>query len=181
MSRPAGLCFAAIWRAAQAPCADDLTGALGLSRSNVSTALKELRDWGLIARVRAPGDRKEYYTADPDAHAVLLAMLAAFQRRSLTPAVERLLAAESVANDARAAAMHSVLGALSDGLAEFAAQPPGDGVTTADKTRPRAARRRKRSGRRSAPYSVSGLHYQNSNLFRSNSVTCLPQRKPETL
>src|SRR5690606_42036728 len=42
ISRPAGQCFAAIWRAAQPPCADDLTQALGLSRSNVSTALKEL-------------------------------------------------------------------------------------------------------------------------------------------
>ena len=133
LSRPAGLCFAAIWRAAQAPCADDLTGALGLSRSNVSTALKELRDWGLIARVRAPGDRKEYYTPDPDAQAVLLTMLAAFQRRSLAPAVERLLAAESVANDARAAAMHGVLSTLSDSLAEFAAQPRGDRSTFADK------------------------------------------------
>ena len=133
LSRPAGLCFAAIWRAAQAPCADDLTGSLGLSRSNVSIALKELRDWGLIARVRAPGDRKEYYTADPDAQAVLLTMLTAFQRRSLAPAVERLLAAESVANDARAAAMHAVLGTLCDSLAEFAAQPHGDKSTVADK------------------------------------------------
>ena len=144
LSRPAGLCFAAIWRAAQAPCADDLTGALGLSRSNVSTALKELRDWGLIARVRAPGDRKEYYTADPDARAVILTMLAAFQRRSLTPAVERLLAAESVANDARAAAMRSVLGTLSDRLAEFAAQPPGDGAANPEKTPSEGGKKKKK-------------------------------------
>ena len=40
LSRPAGQCFAAIWRAAQAPCADDLTEGLGLSRSNVSSAAR---------------------------------------------------------------------------------------------------------------------------------------------
>lgn len=122
LSRPAGLCFAAIWRAAQAPCADDLTAALGLSRSNVSTALKELRDWGLVSRVRAPGDRKEYFAADPDPWQVLAAMLGAFQRRALSPAIDRLLAAEE-GGDARAAALHAALSPLSDRLAALAALP----------------------------------------------------------
>lgn len=125
LSRPAGLCFAAIWRAAQAPCADDLTEGLGLSRSNVSTALKELRDWGLVARVRAPGDRKEYFAADPDPLTVLGAMMGAFQRRALAPAVDRLLAAEE-SGDARAAALHAALAPLSDRLAAFAALPVKD-------------------------------------------------------
>lgn len=123
LSRPAGLCFAAIWRAAQAPCADDLTEALGLSRSNVSTALKELRDWGLVSRVRAPGDRKEYFAADPDPATILTAMMGAFQRRALAPAVDRLLSAEE-SGDARAAALHAALSPLSDRLAALAAAPP---------------------------------------------------------
>ena len=55
LSRPAGQCFSAIWRAAAPPCADDLVAGLGLSRSNVSTALKELRGWGMISIVRTPG------------------------------------------------------------------------------------------------------------------------------
>ncbi len=33
LSRPAGQCFAAIWRAAMTPSADDLTQICGLSRS----------------------------------------------------------------------------------------------------------------------------------------------------
>lgn len=125
LSRPAGLCFAAIWRAAQAPCADDLTATLGLSRSNVSTALKELRDWGLVSRVRAPGDRKEYFVADPDPLTVLGAMIGAFQRRSLAPAVDRLLAAEE-SGDARAAALHVALAPLSERLAALATLPAKD-------------------------------------------------------
>jgi len=127
LSRPAGLCFASIWRAAQAPCADDLTAAVGLSRSNVSTALKELRDWGLVSRVRAPGDRKEYFAADPDPWAVVGAMLSAFQRRALSPAIDRILAAEATGDgDARAAAMHAVLGPLAAHLAVLAAMAPAD-------------------------------------------------------
>lgn len=125
LSRPAGLCFAAIWRAAQAPCADDLTAGLGLSRSNVSTALKELRDWGLVSRVRAPGDRKEYFAADPDPWQVVAAMLGAFGRRALSPAIDRLLAAEE-GGDARAAALHAALTPMSDRLAALAALPPQD-------------------------------------------------------
>lgn len=127
LSRPAGRCFAAIWRAAQAPCADDLTERLGLSRSNVSTALKELRDWGLISRVRAPGDRKEYFAADPDPWAIVGTMLSAFQRRSLSAAVDRLAAAAAESGgDARAAALHSALSPLSARLAALAARPADD-------------------------------------------------------
>lgn len=145
LTRPAGLCFAAIWRAAQAPCADDLTGMLGLSRSNVSTALKELRDWNLIARVRAPGDRKEYFAADPDAWAVLSAMLAAFQRRSVAPAVERLLAAEEESGgDARAAAFHAVAAALSDRLAAVAALPPAELAAGAHAARAEGGKKKKK-------------------------------------
>lgn len=127
LTRPAGLCFSAIWRAAQAPCADDLTAKLGLSRSNVSTALKELRDWGLVSRVRAPGDRKEYFAADPDPWALIGAMLAAFQRRALSPAIDRIFAAEAAGGgDARAAALHAALAPLSAQLAALAALPPPD-------------------------------------------------------
>lgn len=121
LSRPAAQCFAAIWRAAQPPCADDLTRVLGLSRSNVSTALKELRDWGLISRTRAPGDRKDYFTAPPDPWDVARAVLSARQRRSIAPILDRLAAAEADKDDARIAALHTVLSAVSARMEALAA------------------------------------------------------------
>lgn len=121
LSRPAGQCFAAIWRAAQPPCADDLTRALGLSRSNVSTALKELRDWGLISRVRAPGDRKDYFTAPPDPWDAGRAVVSAWQRRRIAPILDRLAAAEAEAGDVRAAALHAALSAVSARMEALAA------------------------------------------------------------
>ena len=152
LSRPAGQCFAAIWRTAQAPCADDLTVIAGLSRSNVSTALKELRDWGLISRVRAPGDRKEYFSADPDPWAVVGTMMAAFHRRALSPALDRLIAAEEAAGgDARAAALHAALSQVAARLAELAALAPAKlseatagSIAVPDKADPSGAKKKKK-------------------------------------
>ena len=109
LSRPAGQCFSAVWRAAQPPCADDLVTILGLSRSNVSTALKELRSWGLVGIMRAPGDRKEYFTAPADPWEVLRLIMAARQRLVIGPLLDRLVAAEARIEDVRIAALHSVL------------------------------------------------------------------------
>lgn len=125
LSRPAGQCFAAIWRAAQPPCADDLTRMLGLSRSNVSTALRELRDWGLISRARAPADRKDYFTAPPDPWDAVRAVLSARQRRSVAPILDRLLAAGAETGDARIAALHTALGAISARMEALAALDAG--------------------------------------------------------
>lgn len=109
LSRPAGQCFSAIWRAAQAPCADDLVTALGLARSNVSTALKELRGWNLIGIARTPGDRKEYFTAPSDPWEVLRLIALARQRLVVAPLLDRLIAAEAATGDVRLAALHAVL------------------------------------------------------------------------
>jgi DNA-binding transcriptional regulator GbsR (MarR family) len=121
LSRPAGQCFAAIWRAAQAPCADDLSATLGLSRSNVSTALKELRDWGLVTRARAPGDRKDYFTAPPDPWEIVRLVLTGRQRRAVAPLLDRLVAAEAETGDLRSAAVHAALSAVSARMEALAA------------------------------------------------------------
>lgn len=117
LSRPAGLCLAAIWRTAQAPCADDLVASLGLARSNVSTALKELKGWGLISTVRAPGDRKEYFAAPADPWDILRLLLAGHERRVIAPALDRLAAAEAASGGARLAALHHAIGIVGGAFA----------------------------------------------------------------
>lgn len=120
LSRPAGRCFAGIWRQAQAPCADDLVAGMGLSRSNVSTALKELREWGLISVARAPGDRREYFTAPADPWEVMRIALAGRQRRYLAPLVDRVATADS-SGAPGAAALAGPLTALSGWIENLAA------------------------------------------------------------
>lgn len=122
LSRPAGQCFSAIWRAAASPCADDLVSGVGLSRSNVSTALKELRAWNLIGTARAPGDRKDYFTAPADPWDLLGRLLTARQRMIVAPVLDRIVAAEAESGDVRMAALHEVLDRIGTALGGLATQ-----------------------------------------------------------
>lgn len=124
LSRPAGQCFAAIWRAAQAPSAEDLVMRLGLSRSNVSVALKELRAVGLTQTARSPGTRRDYFVADPDPWALVKLILAERTRRDLAPLAARLAA--SAATDTRAASLHEMLGDLTLWLDRIGQMAPAD-------------------------------------------------------
>lgn len=126
LSRPAGRCLSAIWRADPKPCADDLVTALGLSRSNVSTALKELREWGLAAIHREAGDRKEYYAAPADPWDLVAALIAARRQRVTAPLIDRLLRIEARGGDARAAALHETARALDAWQERLGRLPPAD-------------------------------------------------------
>ncbi|MGB3146972.1 MAG: MarR family transcriptional regulator [Paracoccaceae bacterium] len=128
LSRPAGLCFALIWRSADPPCADDLAQRLGIARSGVSAALKELRGWNLISAARAPGDRKDYFTAPTDTWEVLRLLIAARQRLVIAPLTDRILAAEAATGDARIASLHATLSEVSATLTRLAS---GDGAALA--------------------------------------------------
>lgn len=148
LTRPAGQCFAAIWRAAQPPCADDLCAAAGLSRSNVSTALRELRDHGLIAAARAPGDRKDYFTAPHDPWDLLRLILAARTRHDLAPIRDRLaLAGEE--GDGRlpvlAAALDQLV-AAGEALGAMAPDALGRLISGAEPGAPIKKKKKKRKG-----------------------------------
>lgn len=89
---------------------------LGLSRSNVSTALKELRSWGLITARRSAGERRDLYTAPDDPRDVMRLVLAARRQMILAPFAARLLAIEATGDDARAAALHELALTVDDWL-----------------------------------------------------------------
>src|SRR5213078_4501237 len=46
--------------------ADDITAALEVARSNVSTSLRELQNWGIIKVVHVLGDRRDYFDSIKD-------------------------------------------------------------------------------------------------------------------
>lgn len=137
LSRPAGLCFAAIWRAPEAPDVEALIATTGLSRSGISTALKELREAGLIEVARIPGTRRESFLAPVDAWALLRLHLAQRLRRDIAPMRERLRAVRAAGGDAAIADLADLLemaahwlGRLSDAApdvlaAELGAMKPG--------------------------------------------------------
>lgn len=120
LTRPAGQCFAAIWRAARPPCADDLCAATGLARSNVSITLRELRDHGLITAARAPGGRKDYFTAPHDPWDLLRLILAARTRHDLAPIRDRA----ALAGDGRLPVLAAALDQLVAAGEVLGAMPP---------------------------------------------------------
>lgn len=67
---------------------DELAEQLQISRGNTSMSLKELRSWGVIRRVHRPGDRRDFYVAEPDFWTVIFRIGAERKKRELDPALD---------------------------------------------------------------------------------------------
>ena len=130
LSRAAGQCLAAIWRAADTPSAEDLATGLGLSRSNVSVALKELRQAGLVQVSRKPGLRRDFFTADPNPWALLRAGLAERHRREIAPLVDRMTALAQSEDDARMQDLADMAGAASQWVSKLLRRDPTELMQT---------------------------------------------------
>jgi HTH-type transcriptional regulator, glycine betaine synthesis regulator len=74
----------------QAWCLDDISRRLAISKSNVSTSLKELRTWNVIRKVYKPGDRREFYVCEPDAWKMLFNIMRERKRREFDPVVAHI-------------------------------------------------------------------------------------------
>lgn len=70
--------------------ADEITDALSLARSNVSTALKELQGYSIVRRVHVEGDRRDHFVAETDLWEMLLRIAAERKRREIDPTIALL-------------------------------------------------------------------------------------------
>src|SRR5512140_2017609 len=61
--------------------AEEIAQALGLARSNVSTAVRELQSWKLVRITHLPGDRRDHFVTSGDAWEMCQAILAERKRR----------------------------------------------------------------------------------------------------
>jgi len=64
---------------------DDIAKRLKISRGNASMCLKELRNWGVIKRVKVAGDRRDYYVTEPDIWKMFFAIAKERKRREFDP------------------------------------------------------------------------------------------------
>jgi DNA-binding transcriptional regulator GbsR (MarR family) len=101
--------------------AEQIVDALGLARSNVSTAMKELAGYGIVRRVHVEGDRRDHFVAETDLWDMLMRIVAERKRREIDPTIQLLgeLAARLAADrDAppqlreRIGRMHEFIGTL---------------------------------------------------------------------
>lgn len=70
--------------------AEAICTALGLARSNVSNAVKDLQAYGVIRRTHAPGDRRDHFVAETDLWDLFMAIGAERKRREIDPTVAKL-------------------------------------------------------------------------------------------
>ncbi len=70
--------------------ADQISEALGLSRSNVSMSMKELNSWNLLRLVPMPGDRKDYFTTPEDVWQIARTLIDERRKREIDPTLSML-------------------------------------------------------------------------------------------
>lgn len=103
--------------------AEAICDALGLARSNVSNALKDLQGYGVVKRAHMPGDRRDYFIAETDLWDLFMAIGAERKKREIDPTIAKLaeLKARMEGNTAlpshvreRISAMHEFIGTLTN-------------------------------------------------------------------
>ena len=70
--------------------AEEIVEALGLARSNVSTAMRELQSYDIVRRVHVKGDRRDHFVAETDPWELLLRIAHERKRREIDPTIALL-------------------------------------------------------------------------------------------
>src|SRR5438477_1147062 len=70
--------------------AEEITDALGVARSNVSTTLKELQGWGIVRIVHVMGDRRDHFESLSDVWEMFQIILDERKRREVDPTMKLL-------------------------------------------------------------------------------------------
>jgi len=70
--------------------AEDIAKILGVARSNVSTSIKELQNWGIVKIVHVMGDRRDYFESMKDVWEMFRAVLDERKKREIDPTIALL-------------------------------------------------------------------------------------------
>lgn len=90
ISRTMAEAHALLYISGRALNTDEVMERLRISRGNASMTLRSLVEWGIVARVHKPGDRKEYYTAEQDVWTLARQIMRERLRREILPALASL-------------------------------------------------------------------------------------------
>jgi DNA-binding transcriptional regulator GbsR (MarR family) len=90
INRTVGQIYALIYLSERPLNAEQISEALGFSRSNVSMGLKELDGWRLVRLKHLPGDRRDYYTAPEDVWEIVRTLVEERRQREIEPTLTML-------------------------------------------------------------------------------------------
>src|SRR5437763_11360430 len=65
--------------------ADEIAKTLGVARSNISTSLRELQNWGIVRVVHVIGDRRDHFESMKDVFEMFRVIARERKRRELDP------------------------------------------------------------------------------------------------
>ncbi|MBN1489453.1 MAG: ArsR family transcriptional regulator [Phycisphaerae bacterium] len=90
ISRTMAELHALMYTSAEPLCTDDIMEQLQISRGNTSMSLRQLVDWGLVARAHRRGDRKAYFACETDVWEMFQCIATERKRREVQPIVETI-------------------------------------------------------------------------------------------
>lgn len=90
VNRTVGQIYALLFLSDRPLHAEDITDALGISRSNVSMGLKELDSWQLIRRRHLPNDRRDHFEAPDDIWQIVRTLAEQRRKREIDPTLTLL-------------------------------------------------------------------------------------------
>ncbi|MBW3559143.1 MAG: GbsR/MarR family transcriptional regulator [Proteobacteria bacterium] len=90
VNRTVGQIYALLFVSDQPLNAEQITEALGVSRSNTSMGLKELESWRLVRKRHLPGDRRDYFSTPEDVWEILRILAEERRRREVDPTLTML-------------------------------------------------------------------------------------------
>src|SRR3954465_6839330 len=70
--------------------AEEIAETLGVARSNVSTSLKELQNWGIVRIAHVMGDRRDHFESMKDVWAMFRVILDERKKRETDPTLHLL-------------------------------------------------------------------------------------------
>ncbi|MFK8051349.1 MAG: GbsR/MarR family transcriptional regulator [Woeseiaceae bacterium] len=90
INRTVGQIYALLYVSERPLNADEITQALGISRSNTSMGLKELQSWQLVQLKHQTGDRRDYYAAPEDVWEIFQTLLRERRKREVEPTLSMI-------------------------------------------------------------------------------------------
>jgi DNA-binding transcriptional regulator GbsR (MarR family) len=90
INRTVGQIYALLFLSDRPLNAEEITEALGVSRSNVSMGMKELEAWRLVRKRHLPDDRRDYFEAPDDIWQIVRTLAEERRRREVDPTLSLL-------------------------------------------------------------------------------------------
>lgn len=90
INRTVGQIYALLFLSDRPLNAEDITDALGVSRSNVSMGMKELESWRLVRKRHLPNDRRDYFEVPDDIWQIVRTLAEERRKREVDPTLSML-------------------------------------------------------------------------------------------